>query len=303
MKEEKVKKLSPIKWVAGFLALIAVMVGSIWLSFSLAGHRPSGAVPVGSSVQVGIALWFFGAVLIVLAAMAYAVVLVTDCFNFDFQRPFFKNFGVKLWTANLIMMLLLAGGIGLIAAPAVARMLSGLLPQTVLFPISFFAPFIAAQLLLIWFTIWAPLEIQVIRRRLKAMGLSDQQLAGGMYVGISDPGKASLRKFGLIEEDFGMLWLAPDQLVYYGDAFSFSATRQELIQIERKADAGNTSAYFGAVHVIAHFQFADGTQRRIRFHTEGNWTMTAKARALNRLAERIEAWRRSEQCSSRTVEQ
>jgi len=299
MKEAKVKKLSPIKWVAGFLVFIAVMVGSIWLGSSLAGHRQGGAAPVASAPESGIAFWFFGAALIVLV---YAVVLVTDCFTFDFQRPFFKNFGVKLWTANLIMMLLLAGGIALIAAPAVARMLSGFLPQTVLFPISFFGPFIAAQFLLIWFTIWAPLEIQVIRRRLKAMGLSDQQLAGGMYVGISDPGKTSLRKFGLIEEDLGMLWLAPDQLVYYGDASSFSATRQELIQIERKADAGNTSAYFGAVHVIAHFQHADGTRRRIRFHTEGNWTMTAKARSLNRLAERIEAWRLSEQWSSRTVE-
>jgi len=41
------------------------------------------------------------------------------------------------------------------------------------------------------------------------------------------------------------LWIGPEQLVYYGDSGDFAVTREQLAQIERKADSGGTSMLAG----------------------------------------------------------
>jgi hypothetical protein len=71
-------------------------------------------------------------------------------------------------------------------------------------------------------------------------------------------------------------------------------SREQVLAVERQADAGSTSTYFGAVHVVLRVADPIAGERRIRLHTEGDWTMTAKARALNDLGERLQSWKASE---------
>ena len=49
----------------------------------------------------------------------------------------------------------------------------------------------------------------------------------------------------------------------------------------------------GGVHVIVRYRDSDTTEKRVRLHPEGDWTMTGKARAQNALAEALEMWRSS----------
>ena len=111
-----------------------------------------------------------------------------------------------------------------------------------------------------------------------------------MYVGISDPTKSSFRKMTLVEDDIGMLWFFPEAMMYRGDAQHFDIPRERFIAMERKADAGSTAAYLGAVHVIVRFLESNGTERMVRLHTEGDLTLSRKAKALNTLAARIQSW-------------
>jgi hypothetical protein len=173
------------------------------------------------------------------------------------------------------------------------RLFNGVLSDNLLRPVSFFAPFIAAQIFFMWFGVWSPLETMVVRKRLTACGFTRDQLATGITIGISDPARNSLKKMTLVEEDLGMLWIGDDVLSYRGDGQSFDVPRGDLLAVERKADAGAASSYFGAVHVIIRFRQPDGTERRVRLHPEQVWTQTGRARALNYLAERLESWRQS----------
>ena len=234
----------------------------------------------------------------VLAAAAfgmalYGLIILTNLFTFDFSRPFFGTYGGKLWVANVAVGLLLQTGFAFVMAPTLAAALSSVVQGKLLFLAAFLLPFFLAQLILIWFQIWAPLETGVIAKRLAAKGVGSELLSRGHYVGISDPSKSSLRKMTLVEEDFGMLWLEPHALMYRGDAFDFDVPRDRLLAVERQADAGSTSSYFGAVHVILRVASPDEPtgERRMRLHPEGDWTLTAKARALNELAERLTSWK------------
>src|SRR5207237_5303748 len=93
------------------------------------------------------------------------------------------------------------------------------------------------QIAQMWILIWAPLEKRLIERRLLAQGITAAQLQTGIFVGISNPASGILKRFGAIEEDLGVLWVSPDQLIYWGDGERFSLTRDQVVQIERKADA------------------------------------------------------------------
>jgi hypothetical protein len=125
---------------------------------------------------------------------------------------------------------------------------------------------------------------------MRGRGLPDVQIAMGRIVGTSDPSRNSLKRLGLIEEDMGVMWIADDRLVYWGDAGAWEIPHGKLLAVERKADAGATSSYFGAVQVILRYLDAAGTERAVRIHSEGDWTMTAKARELDRIADRLNAW-------------
>jgi hypothetical protein len=103
-----------------------------------------------------------------------------------------------------------------------------------------------------------------------------------------------LKKLTVVEEDMGLLWIEPHALMYRGDAIDWDLARDQVIAVERRADAGSTSSYFGAVHIVLHV--ADpvtGGERQIRLHTEGDWTMSAKACALANLGDRLDSWKNS----------
>ena len=292
MSSDPTGKLAPWKWALGALALITVIAASIALGWWISPHHdtPDLSGTGGPSVVMAVVLFIIGFVFALLGVAVYGLVLLTNNFTMDFSRPFFSTFGGKLWFGNLLVGLLVQGGLAFMISPVLIRLLWGVLPQNLLIPVSFFGPFIVLQFVMVWLAMWAPLETIVIRKRLTAMGVTGEQLASGIPIGISDPAHSSLKKLTLVEEDLGMLWLAPDRMIYRGDRQQFDITRRQLISIGRKADAGSTSSYFGASHVILTFMQDDGTQRSVRLHPEGDWTMTRKARALNRLAERIEAW-------------
>jgi anthranilate/para-aminobenzoate synthase component II len=88
-----------------------------------------------------------------------------------------------------------------------------------------------------------------------------------------------------------MLWIEPDELVYKGDNDDFHVRREQCMSIERVADAGSISAYFGNVHIILTFEEDGVGPRRVRLHPESSMTMTGIARASDRLAEELERWK------------
>lgn len=284
------KGLSPLKRLLGVLVWVLVVAGSIGLGFWFSHPRPS-PPPVAPPAVASVVLMVLGFVAIVIGAALYGLVLATRCLTFSFHKPFFATFKRKLWLAKVVVELFAQSGLALMAAPAVRSGVERLLPPNLAMPVSFFAPFIAAQVLFIWLCEWAPLEVLVIRARLRARGLPDELLKTGLYVGISDPAVSSFRKFTLVEDDIGMLFFNEDWLSYRGDRADWDLKRQQVLEIQRKSDAGSVSSYFGAVHVIVHYRADDRTTRQVRLHPQGDPTMSAKARALDELADRLEAWR------------
>jgi hypothetical protein len=170
-------------------------------------------------------------------------------------------------------------------------MLYGLLPGQALTVVAMGLPFVTAQLVLAWLAIMGPVERLLIARRMEAMGFGPERYPGGVPMGVSDPTKNSMKKFPLVEEDMGMLWFSPTHLSFRGDVTSWDVARDDILDVERKADAGATSSYFGAVHVVLRVRTADGAERRVRLHPEGNWSSTGVARALDALAADLNLWR------------
>ena len=146
------------------------------------------------------------------------------------------------------------------------------------------------QVVQLWLLIWSPLEKRFITTRLMAQGITAGQLHTSMLIGLSNPASGTLKRFGAIEEDMGALWVGPDQLVYRGDSVQLAITRDQLTRIERKEDTHSTSMLAGVAHVILHIRQADASERQIRLHTEGLWTMGQKRQAMDRLANVISRW-------------
>jgi hypothetical protein len=290
MSNGKSAQLSPVKKLIGIVVLLAVMAGGISVGLMARGGPAPAASP---DPVVHILLMAGGIVFAVLGAALYGVVLVTSCFTFNFQKPFLKSYGPKLWVLNVVVGLLLQAAVAFMMAPVLFEILFRHLPAQVALLTAFLAPFVVANLVMVWLSIWTPLEWILIKRRLAARGIPREHLATGMCMGLSDPSKSSFKKFTLVEEDMGMLWINPDMLRYRGDSIDFDIRRDQLLEIERRADAGSTSSYFGAAHVIIRFAQDDATEQRQRLHTEGNWTQTGKAKALNDLAERLSTWKSS----------
>jgi hypothetical protein len=152
------------------------------------------------------------------------------------------------------------------------------------------AAVVVLQIAQIWVLIWAPVEQRVIRKRLMAKGIDPAQLQNAMLVGISDPTRSSLKKFAAVEDDLGAVWLEPGEIRYRGDREQFAITRDQVTQIERRADPGSATVLSGVTHVILHVRQPDGSTRQIRFHTEGVWTMGLKRKTMDRLAAAIVQW-------------
>ena len=288
MSEQK-GALSPLRRGIGLLVLISVIVlgGAVGVLLRSDRSVPAAPPPLATVWVVFAAI---GGIVALLGAAIYGIVLSTCCFTFDFTRPYTPSLGAKLWPANLIVQLLFATGFSLIAAPPLVALFWGVLPPEVALPTAFLLPFVVLQLFAVWLQIWSPLEVRMVRRRMRALGVLPDRLAAGMPVGISSH-RPKLRKlFSMnVEEDVGLLWFDADRLVYFGDRAPWSLTRDELLAVERDAHKMATSSYFGAVHVVLHYRTAGG-EGRIRLHTQGDWNQTARRRALDELADRLTSW-------------
>lgn len=292
MSTDKSKPLSPIKWLLGVFVFVAVVAGSITLGTWLGPSRPASAPAPGGNIITTVIFLIFGGFVAALGVAVYFAVMITNLFTFDFNRPYMPSYGRKLWLVNLVTGLFLQGGFALAISPVMSRLLEPILPPNLLAPISIFLPFIAAAILMIWWSPWAPLELKMIHKRMAALGITPEQVESAIPVGISNPADSSFKRV-LVEQDMGLLWVEPQRLTYFGDSQSFNIQRDQVISIERKADAGATSSYFGAVQVIITYTDPDGGERRVRLHSEGDWTMTAKAAAMRDLADRLESWQAS----------
>jgi hypothetical protein len=265
-----------------------------WCGFWVWHHRSDASTPVdepGMALFRAIGMVIIGALFLGAGALSYVGVLLSNCLTFNFNEPMWRGFKPRLFLANIVVPLPVALGIGFIisafATPillgfGIAPGVSGLLP--VLGTVALL------QISQMWIQVWAPLERRLIQKRLNALGLSDAQLQSAILVGLSDPRRSSFKKFGGIEEDVGALWLAPQQLVYYGDVEQFSITREQLAQIERRSDAGSATILSGLAHIILHVKGADGSERQIRLHIEGVSTQGKKRKVMDELADAIARW-------------
>ena len=116
--------------------------------------------------------------------------------------------------------------------------------------LAFFLPLVVLQFVLAWLNLWSPVDLALIRRRQEALGVAPEVQAQGLFIGVSDPSRSSWRKFGRIEEDLGILWLHPAALIYRGDATGWHLPAPGVVAVERAADSGATSSYFGASGVV-----------------------------------------------------
>ena len=88
----------------------------------------------------------------------------------------------------------------------------------------------------------------------------------------------------------GALWVGPEMLIYWGDGEQFSIRRDQVVQVERKADNRSTTMLAGIAHVILHVALPNGAVRTIRLHVEGLATMGQKRRTMDTLAAAINLW-------------
>jgi hypothetical protein len=269
---------------------------AFWIWFWL--WRQGGAIAAGEEAAASdpsvphffhsLVNFVFGGLFIVAGLAAYATVISTTCLTFDFSRPVWRAVKVRVYIANIIVLTLFMVGGGFIAAGLLVPLLVGLgLSRGVAFVACLFGSMFVLQIAAVWILLWAPLERRLISKRLAARGITPQQMAEGVLVGLSDPSKSSLRKFAAIEEDVGMLWVDAQRLVYFGDTEHFVLTPDQILAVERKTDAVSTTALSGTAHVILRVRQSDGKERPLRLHTEGIWTMGGKRRAMDALAARI----------------
>ena len=225
---------------------------------------------------------------------AYLVVIFTTCFTFNFSRPAWTDLKGKLFVANIFVPMLLAIGVGLAASGILGPFLAGAgLDGSMATFLPVMAAIVGLQFLQLWVLVWAPVEKRFITKRLLAQGILPEQIASGILTGISNPASGFAKRFGLIEEDMGVLWVSPERLVFCGDGEQFSLTREQVVQIERKADKRSTTMLWGLQHTILHVQVAGDAERQIRLHAEGLWTMGQKRRVMAHVAGLVENWKSS----------
>ena len=296
------KQLSVFQKVLVAVVFLAVISGSAFLvlmaSGGLSGHDSAPPVwrfgherPVAEAITFSIVLAILSVVGLVVGAALYAIVLATRLFIFDFSRPVWESFKNRWFAANILLPLPVMFGLsGLIAAIGTPVLVGLGVAHHISFLALVFIPLVLLQLLTTWLRIWLPVESRLARARLRALGVEPARMDQGILLGISDPSRTSLAK-GLIEDDIGMLWIMPDELIYEGDNDEFRVRREQLLSIERMANPGAVSAYFGNVNIILTLACDGAPPRRVRLHPESSITMTGTARASDRLAIELERWK------------
>lgn len=272
-----------------------LMVGAIlfWVIFWL--WRNHGRAPAAgeseSGVVASVVSLFIGGFFLVCGTGVYLAAVFSGCFSFSYRRPVWQGAKVRGYFINIITTVLVALGLGFILAAFVKPMLlmTGLDPGLAsMLPVMLMIGLV--QMMQLWVLIWSPMERRLIVNRLAALGIQPAQLQNAFLVGLSNPASGFTKRFASIEEDMGALWVGPEQLIYWGDGEQFSIQREQIEQIERRADNRSTTMLAGIQHVILHVRLPDGTVRQIRLHVEGLATMGRKRRTMNALANAINQW-------------
>ena len=277
-------------WLLMVTAIVVLAGLAFWWT-----HRPTPALetaeePSGIVVR-SIFFLVVGGFFLVGGAVAYLAIIFTGCFTFDYRQPVWDSVKTKQFLANIVVIVAVALGLGFALAAFLAPVLTALrlnAGMANLLPVM--AMVVGVQIVQLWVLIWSPVERHIITKRLAAQGITPEQLQSATLVGLSNPASGLVKRFAAIEEDMGALWIGPDLLMYRGDREQFDLTRQQLAQMERKADTRSTTVLGGIAHVILHVRLPDGSLRPIRLHTEGHWTMGGKRRAMDALAEAIAGW-------------
>ena len=272
-------------FMVGAIAVLAVL--AFWWN-----HRPTPAAEPAEGLLHSIFFLFVGMVFLVLGVGSYLTVIFSDCFTFNYRQPVWHAVKARQFLANIIVTVLLALGIGFALSAFLAPVLTALgLDAGMANMLPVIVMVVGVQIVQLWVLMWSPVERRLITKRLTAMGITPAQLQSAALVGLSNPASGLVKRFGAIEEDVGAMWVGPEQLIYYGDNEQFSIQREQIAELERKADNRSTSVLGGIAHVLLHVRQADGSVRQIRLHTEGHWTMGRKRRAMDGLAEAIGRWR------------
>jgi len=290
------ERLPVFKRVGGFLLIIIVLIASFLLGIKLIGmfssHEPvpESFLAAGSFFNSTIAI-VLSAIALTAAVVAYAVTFLTSCFTFDFNKPFFASFKKKLYLINIAVGLGLSLAIGfIISVPITPILIHHGLPEPLPFIIPILASLICVQLTMVWINIWAPLNRAVVRKRAIVLGVAPPDLAKGVLVGVSDPGKSSFKKLTLVEDDVGVLWIEPDRLVYRGDTENFVLKREDMISVKCKADAGSMASYAGAAYPILQYRSSDGSEQSIRLHSWGSWSLGELSKSLRLITSKLKSW-------------
>jgi hypothetical protein len=277
-----------LAWIAVLVSVTAMFAFWTWW----AGHsQPSDPTASEPGLVYSFVMVFIGLLFLVAGVAAYVVALLTHLLTFNFSAPVWTEFKVKLYFANIFIPLTGALGIGFVLSAFLSPMLEKAgLDRGFANIIPVMLMVFVLQLAQLWILIWGPLEKPFILKRLTALGITPEQLTNAFLVGLSNPQRSSFKKFGVVEEDVGALWVGPEQLIYYGDGEQFGLTRSHVVEIERKSDSGSTSMLGGIAHVVLHVVQTDGGVRQIRLHNEGLLTMGQKRVAMEQLAEAVLQW-------------
>ncbi len=291
MKPGKVSASKPrvvLTWIA-VLAFVAGMC--VFWTWWVGRRPPSDGLESGPGVVFSIVMGILGMLFLGAGVAAYAATIFTHCLTFRFGQPVWSHLKVRIYFPNIVVPLGLALGLGFLLAAFLSPVLMAAgLNGTVAMVAPVMGTVFVLQIAQLWILIWGPLEKRIIHKRTAALGITPEQLESAFLVGLSNPEKSSFKKLGLVEEDMGALWVGPEQLIYWGDGEQFGLTREQITEIERRADSGSTSMLGGVAHVILHVQQPDGSIRQIRLHNEGLLTMGQKRHAMEQLAQDIEDW-------------
>ncbi len=286
----------PVSKIKVFL-LWFLLIGNLlfWLAFWAWRRRNDPTPPpdaeAGSEIFRSIFLLIVGGFFLAAGAASYFVIVATTCLTFDFSKPVFAGYKGKQYLAKIIVPTLVSLGVGFMLCVFLEPLLRSYGVRGQLgFLLPLFIALIPLQIAQMWISIWVPVIKKLIAKRLAARGILPAQLQSAILMGISDPSKSSFKKMTLIEDDIGALWIAGDQIIYWGDTDQFAVRREQLLQLERRADAGSTAMLAGTAHIILHVQQPDGSVRQIRLHPEGHWTLGRNRKATDGLAAAITDW-------------
>ncbi len=280
-----------LKWVMMVGAITLVSFLCFFWSFNFTA--PTAESQEGMANPVVHAVFFFVLGMLFLGAgvAGYFLVIMTCCFTFDYTRPVWNSIKAKAFLCNILVIMLLGLGVGMLASAFLSPVLQGFGlhgTQADLMPV--LAALVGIQLIQLWVLVWAPVEKRLIHKRLATMGITPDHLKGAVLAGISNPASKLSKQFGAIEEDMGALWVTPDRLAWRGDVEQFDLTREQVVEIERKAYARSNTSLAGIEHPILHVQLPDGSIRQMRLHVEGLWTLGQKRQTIDALNEAINGW-------------